>query len=84
MDTVLFDLDDSPYTIKMFLALLKNQGATKNVKKKMTQYFGKKFKTEDREKVITYIRGLAHGILGTSEDAVKELEEQTGVMLTHN
>lgn len=66
----------------MFLALLKDQGTTKNVKKKMTQYFGKKFKVEDREKVITYMKGVAHVVLGTSGDAVKELEEQTGAMLT--
>jgi len=82
MDAVLFELDNSPYTVKMFLALLKAQGTTKNVKKRMTQYFGKKFKVEDREKVITYMKGVAHGILGTSEDAVKELEDQTGAMLT--
>ncbi|ODA41938.1 hypothetical protein [Desulfosporosinus sp. BG] len=82
MDTVLFELEGSPYTVKMFLALLKDQGTTKNVKKKMTQYFGKKFKVEDREKVITYMKGVAHVVLGTSGDAVKELEEQTGAMLT--
>jgi hypothetical protein len=81
LDTVLFDLEGSPYTVKMFLSLLKDQGTTKNVKKKMVQYFGKKFKVEEREKVITYMKGVAHGVLGTSEDAVKELEEQTGAML---
>ncbi|AFQ43274.1 hypothetical protein [Desulfosporosinus meridiei] len=81
MDTVLFDLDNSPYTVNMLLSLLKAQGTTKNVKKKMTQYFGKKFKAEDREKVITYLKGVAHSILGTGEDAVKELEEQTGAIL---
>jgi len=80
-DTVLFDLEGTPYTVKMFLTLLKDQGTTKNIKKKMIQYFGKKFKVEDREKVITYMKGVAHGVLGTSEDAVKELEEQTGAML---
>lgn len=82
MDTVLFDLEGSPYTVKMFLTLLKDQGTTKNVKQKMVKYFGKKFKVQDREKVITYMKGVAHGVLGTSDDAVKELEEQTGAMLT--
>ncbi len=82
LDTVLFDLEGSPYTVTMFLTLLKDQGTTKNVKKKMVQYFGKKFKVNDREKVIPYLKGLAHGVLGTTENAVKELEEQTGAMLT--
>ena len=82
MDAVLFDLEGSPYTVEMFLTLLKDKGTTKNVKKKMTQYFGKKFKVKDREKVITYMKGVAHGILGTSEGALIELEEQTGAMLT--
>ena len=82
MDTVLFDLEGSPYTVTMFLTLLKDQGTTKNVKKKMVQYFGKKFKVKDREKVIPYLKGVAHGVLGTTEDAVIELEEQTGTMLT--
>ena len=82
MDTVLFDLEGSPYTVEMFLTLLKDKGTTKNVKKKMVQYFGKKFKVKDREKVIPYLKGVAHGVLGASEDAVKELEEQTGAMLT--
>ena len=82
MDTVLFDLEGSPYTVEMFLTLLKDKGTTKNVRKKMVQYFGKKFKVKDRENVITYITGVAHGVLGASEDAVKELEEQTGAMLT--
>ncbi|MDR3599318.1 MAG: hypothetical protein P4L49_02345 [Desulfosporosinus sp.] len=81
MDTVLFDLNDSPYTVKMFLTLLKDQGTTKNIKQKMIQYFGKQFNVEDREKVLTYMKGVAHGVLGISEDAVKELEEQTGAML---
>ena len=82
MDTVLFDLEGSPYTVTMFLTLLKDQGTTKNVRKKMIQYFGKKFKAKDRAEIIPYLKGVAHGILGTSEDAVKELEEQTGAMLT--
>lgn len=82
MDAVLFDLEGSPYTVEMFLTLLKDKGTTKNVKKKMTQYFGKKFKVKDREKVITYMKGVAHGILGTSEGALIELEEQTRAMLT--
>lgn len=82
MDTVLFDLDDSPYTVKMFLTLLKDKGTTKNIKQKMVRFFGKRFKVEDREKVLTYMKGVAHGVLGISEDAVRELEEQTRAMLT--
>jgi len=81
MDTVLFDLEGSPYTVNMFLTLLKGQGTTKNVKKKMVQYFGKRFKSKDREKVHTYMKGVAQSVLGLSGDAVKELEEQTGAIL---
>jgi hypothetical protein len=82
MDTVLFDLDGSPYTVKLFLTLLTDRGTTKSVKQKMVQYFGSKFKSEDREKVLTYMKGVAHSVLGLSGDAVKELEEQTRAMLT--
>jgi len=82
MDTVLFDLEGSPYTVEMFLTLLKDQGATKNVKQKMIQYFGSQFKNEEREKVLTFMKGVAHSVLGLSGDAVKELEEQTRAMLT--
>jgi len=81
LDTKLFDLEGSPYTVNMFLTLLKDQGTTKNVKKKMIQYFGKRFKNKDKEKAFTYMKGVAHSVLGLSEDAVKELEEQTSAML---
>ena len=81
MDTVLFDLEGSPYTVKMFLTLLKDRGTIKNVKKKMTQYFGSRFKSKDRDEVLTYMKGVAHALLGISGDAVNELEEQTGAML---
>ena len=82
MDTVLFDLEGSPYTVKMFLTLLKDQGTTKKVKQKMIQYFSSRFKSGDREKVLTFMKGVAHSVLGISENAVKELEEQTRAMLT--
>ena len=65
LDTVLFDLDGSSYTVKMFLIFLKNRKITKNVKRRVIQDFGTRF--EDHEKVLSFMAGVAHSMLGISE-----------------
>ena len=61
LNTVLFDLDGSPYTVKMFLLLLKDRGTTKNEGKRLIKIFGSRF--SDREAVLTYLKDVAYSML---------------------
>lgn len=64
LGTVMFDLEGTPYTVKMFLLLLKGRGTTNNVKKRLLQMFGNRFTEDDREKALAYMSGVAHSVLG--------------------
>ncbi|HEY8908978.1 MAG TPA: hypothetical protein VIM51_01680 [Desulfosporosinus sp.] len=84
LDTVLFDLQGRPYTVNMFLLLLKGRGTTEIVKSKLVEYFGTKF--DDNDKVLAYIMGVSQNVLGitnmSKENYVRELEAHTKPMVS--
>ena len=85
LDTVIFNLEGTPYTVKMFILLLKGQDAIKSTKKMMLELFGTRF--EDNAKVLRFVKGVVHialgiAISGTCKDTYeKGLEEHAKPLL---